>query len=413
MSIQEKSNEGSDLDKIQAMGFNKEAQDVLDSQIAKLITFKPIFGLVFMYLNKIQTRDVPTMGVGVVRRVDLGLYYNPEWMLSLTRQEIRAVLQHEAMHILLHHITRSSHFGFNHKGYNIAADMAINCHLSGLPEGCFYPSTFSLPDFESSEFYYKNLKQKAESEDGSGWEKIEGSGELVDSHANWGECEEDVVKEKVRAVAEKAIKAQEEKGWSSIGSKIAASIIEANKPVVNWKREVRYFINKLALFGRTNTRTRINRREQSTKKGRCDALKDVYFQPGSKRDFRSRLLVAIDSSGSVTDDEISAFVGEINGMIQHVDCDVLLFDTKIVMEPKTISKRLSNLKVVGRGGTNFAPVCELVDELRYDGLVIMTDGHAPFPKKPRARVMWAITPNGDSVTPPWGKRVRVEIKTNR
>jgi len=399
-----------DLAATKVLGHNQEAQDRLDSAISKLITFKPIFGTVFLFLNKKQNRDLSTMGVGILRRVDLGLFYNPEWILTLTSGELRAVLQHESLHILLHHITRSGHFAYNHKGYNIAADAAINCHLVNLPENCIYPSNYDLPDFESSEWYYKKIKNSSEEAGSSMAGYADGKGELVDSHDGWGECEDDVVKEKIRGIADSSIKAQEEKGWSSIGTSLAKSIIEANKPVINWKREVRWFINRLVLAGKKDTRTRINRREQTLRNSREGMLRNVFIQPGSKRDYTSKLLVAIDVSGSVSDEEVRAFLGEINGMIAHVECHVTMFDTKILCDPFRIKRRISSLNITGRGGTNFSPIIKYVDEHKYDGLIIMTDGYAPFPPKPKARVMWAISPQGDSVNPPWGKRVRVEIK---
>jgi len=389
---------------------NHNAKDRLDSAISKLIIFKPIFGTVFMFLNKIQNRSLPTMGVGVIRRVDLALYYNPEWIETLTSKELRAVLTHEALHVLLHHIARADHFDYNKLGYNIAADMAINCHVTGLPDGVFYPSSFQLPDFESSEWYYRKLKKQSKDKGQGISEYSSGKGDLVDSHDSWGECEDDVVKEKIRGIADKAIKAQDEKGWSEFGSGLAKAILDANKPVINWKREVRYFINKLVLAGRKTTRTRINRREQSLRKGREDKLKGVYIHPGNKRDYTSKLLVAIDTSGSVSNTEVQAFLSEINGMIEHVKCDVTMFDTKILMEPVEVKKKISSFNIVGRGGTNFAPIIKYVDEHKYDGLIIMTDGFAPFPAKPKARVLWAISPQGDSVQPPYGKRVKVEIK---
>ena len=158
-----------------------------------------------------------------------------------------------------------------------------------------------------------------------------------------------------------------------IGSGLAKAIIDANKPVINWKREVRWFINRLVLSGRKTTRTRINRREQSLKKFRKDKLKDIYIQPGSKRDYTSKLLVAIDTSGSVSDDEVRAFLGEINGMVEHVQCHVTMFDTKILCDPFEIKKKINNLDIIGRGGTNFHPIIEYVDEHAYDGLIIRTD----------------------------------------
>lgn len=397
---------------------NQDAQDRLDSAIAKLVAFKPIFGTVFMFLNKQQNRAIPTMGVGVIRRVDLALAYNPEWILSLTSNELRAVLQHEALHVLLHHIARIDYFSYNRKLYNIAADMAINCHIANLPGKCFYPETYQLPNFESSEWYYEKIKKEAEKESKNcpggapgGEDFGKGKGDLVDSHEGWGECEDDIVKEKIQNVANACIKAQEEKGWSDIGSGLAKAIIEANKPTINWKREVRWFINRMVQSGREFTRTRLNRREQSTKKFRSDDLKDVYIQPGSKKTYTSKLLVGIDSSGSVSDAEIQAFIGEVNGMCTHVECHVVFWDTQIQGTPVPIKKKVQSLEVRGRGGTDVTPILRYVDEHHYDGLIIFSDGFFPCPQPPpRCRVLWCISPGGDSVEFPYGKKIRVEIK---
>ncbi len=402
-----------ELAAVGAQKHNQDAQDRFDSAVAKLVAFKPIFGTVFMFLNKKQSRQIPTMGVGIIRRVDLGLFYNPEWIMTLTSGELRAVLQHEALHILLHHIVRSTYFGYDHKGYNVAADMAINCHIANLPKGCFYPSTFKMPDFESAEWYYEKIREEIEKNGGDASKVLEGRGGLVDSHDGWGEAEDDVVKEKIKGIAEKCIKAQEEKGWSDIGSGLAKAIIDANKPTINWKREVRYFINKMVLSGAKYTRTRLNRREQAGKVNREDSdfLKKVYIQPGTKRDHRSKLLVALDCSGSVSDRELQAFVGEINGMVEHVECHVTMFDTQMLCEPFPIAKKVSDLEILGRGGTNFEPVIRYAEAHNYDGLIMFTDGFCPFPDPPKGvRVLWGITPPGDSVIPPYGKRVRIEIK---
>lgn len=390
---------------------NKDAEDRLNSAIAKLIAFRPIFGVVFMFLNKRQDRSIPTMGVGIVRRVDLALFYNPEWTMTLSSAQLRAVLQHEALHILLHHIARADHFSYNKQTYNIAADLAINCHIAGLPENGFFPEKLGLPNFEASEWYYEKIKQEAKKNGKEMSDITDGKGELIDNHDGWGDCEDDVVKEKIQGIANNCIKAQEEKGWSDVGSGLAKAIIEANKPTINWKREVRWFINRMIQSGRESTRTRINRREQSAKKHRKDKLKDVYVQPGTKKTYTSKLLVGIDSSGSVSDAEIQAFIGEVNGMCEHVECHVIFWDTQLHGVPIPIKKKVKTLEVRGRGGTDVGPVLRYVDQHNYDGLIVFSDGFFPCPSPgPRCRVLWCISPQGDGVQFPYGKKVRVEIK---
>ena len=403
--------------------FHTEASDRINNAISKLVAFSPVFGTVYMFLNKRQERGIPTMGVGVTDRVNLALYYNPEFVMSVTHKELRAVLEHEALHVLLHHIARREHYNYQPIGYNVAADLAINCHLSNLPKQALFPKNFSLPDFEASEWYYEKLREQAEKEGGKGDGGpgggipfyVEGKGEMVGDHSHWGECEDEIVKEKIRNIADTAIKEQGKKGWSDIGEGLAKAIIEANKPQINWKREMRWFINKLVLAGRKSTRNRLNRREHSVRSRRKisntnDPLGNVYIQPGSKRNYTSKLLVAIDTSGSMSDKEIEICLTEVNGMVEHVECHVTFFDTAIQGKPIHISKRVKNMEVKGRGGTNFEPILRYVDEHQYDGVIIMTDGFAPFPEKPKARVMWAVTMQGQGVKFPYGKRVLLDIK---
>ena len=376
---------------------NSRVKNKLESAISKLVTFQPLYGEVFLHLNKKERKDIPTLAVGVIRRVDLALYYNPDFIDKLTTTELRSVLKHEALHVLLHHLTRAKHFAYNPRGYNIAADCAINCHIEGLPEGALYPNQFGLEDNQSSEFYYEKLKKEAEGKGQDFDDLIEGKGDTVDDHSMWDDFDDDIVEEKVRNIAEKAINEQEKKGWGSVSGNLAAQIIAANKPVVNWKKEVRWFINKLVLMGRKNTRMRPNRRYGFT-------------SPGSKRNYTSKLLVAFDTSGSVSDTQLEYFATELNGMIDHVEADFIQFDTKIHGEPKAFTKKASKVDIVGRGGTCFHPVIEMADERKYDGLVIFTDGYAPFPAKPKTRMLWAVCEQDSGVEFPYGKKVVIENK---
>ena len=61
---------------------NSQVRARLDSAISKLISFQPLYGEVFLHLNKRESKDIPTMAVGVIRRVDLALYYNPDFVAT-------------------------------------------------------------------------------------------------------------------------------------------------------------------------------------------------------------------------------------------------------------------------------------------------------------------------------------------
>jgi predicted metal-dependent peptidase len=367
---------------------DREARNLIESSVSRLVTMQPIYGTVFLYLNKVERKDIKTMAVGSYRTTDLALYYNPDFTKTLTSHQLRAVLKHEALHILLHHIDRAHFYAYNNKAYNIAADMAINCHIEGLPGNAFFPKTLGFPEHESADWYYEKLPK-----DGS----EDGKGELVDSHDEWAEGDQDIIGEKIRAIADKAIKEQEKKGWGDVAGNLAAKIIAANKPVVNWKKEVRYFINQIVLMGRKGTRMRPNRRWG-------------YSNPGTKKDFVSSILVAIDTSGSVSDELLRYFITELNGMISHVKVDLIQFDTQVYGKPEPFEKKKNELNIVGRGGTCFEPPILLADELHYDGLVMFTDGYAPFPTKPKTRVLWCVHEKDAGQDFPYGKKVVISKK---
>jgi len=151
------------------------------------------------------------------------------------------------------------------------------------------------------------------------------------------------------------------------------------------------------MMGRKNTRMRPNRRYE-------------FQSPGTKRNYTSKLLVAFDTSGSVSDKQLEYFATELNGMIDHVEVDFIQFDTKIYGKPKPFSKKTAKIAIKGRGGTCFHPVIQLVDEKKYDGLAVFTDGYAPFPAKPRARVLWAVCKQDEGVNFPYGKKVVIDEK---
>ena len=97
-------------------------------------------------------------------------------------------------------------------------------------------------------------------------------------------------------------------------------------------------------------------------------------------------------------------------MIDHVEVDFIQFDTKLYGEPVPFSKKAAKVDIVGRGGTCFEPVIHLADERKYDGLVVFTDGYAPFPSKPKTRMLWAVCDQDAGVQFPFGKKVVFESK---
>lgn len=162
-------------------------------------------------------------------------------------------------------------------------------------------------------------------------------------------------------------------------------MIKANlKAKIDYRKVLAGFRASVTSSLRNLTRMRPNRRFG------FDAM-------GSKHKNTSKLLVAIDVSGSIDHNLLSKFFGVIFRFFKFGICslDIVQFDTEIKGEAVRINKSFSpskDIKIVGRGGTSFQCVFEyLRAHNNYDGLIIFTDGCAPEPVfdfHTNAKVLW-------------------------
>ena len=107
-----------------------------------------------------------------------------------------------------------------------------------------------------------------------------------------------------------------------------------------------------------------------------------FLQMGSTRRFNTRLLVAIDVSGSINEAMLSDFFSAVNRLVRYgiAQTDVCQFDAQIG-EVKPLLQARTQVEIHGRGGTNYQPVIDYASSCHeaYDGLIILTDGQALAP----------------------------------
>ena len=119
-----------------------------------------------------------------------------------------------------------------------------------------------------------------------------------------------------------------------------------------------------------------------------------FLYLGSRYDFTTRLLFAVDVSGSMSSQDLARGFSVINRFFKYgvETIDVIQFDTEIQGAPLTLKRARHDVEVTGRGGTSFAPVIAFLDKHRdYDGAIIFTDGQAPVPPRPKnrhTRLLW-------------------------
>jgi len=134
----------------------------------------------------------------------------------------------------------------------------------------------------------------------------------------------------------------------------------------------------------------------------------MYLPSTAKRPC-PKLLVALDTSGSISNELLAQFVCEVNAIMQEMRCTVhvVVCDAEAHYTGLFEDEPIGDIKAVGRGGTNFIPPFDLADQMNLDldGAVYLTDGYGTFPPSPRMKTLWVITSNvkapcGETVTMP-------------
>ncbi len=109
-----------------------------------------------------------------------------------------------------------------------------------------------------------------------------------------------------------------------------------------------------------------------------------------------RIVVAIDTSGSVDEHLLSEFLGEINAIIQsypNYEIDVITADAKVQSHKVFLPGETLDYELSGGGGTDFRPVFEYIDQyLNYPTLLLyFTDGMGTFPEnEPSYDLLWIM-----------------------
>jgi len=372
----------------------------------RLLMDEPFFAALSRKIEKRADYNIPTAGVRVdPDSAQFEMIYNPDFFASLPEEHVRGVLKHEFYHLIFEHVTSRKPEGVPHKAWNIAADLAINSHLQGeLPEMACMPGVGpfeDLPLHKSAEWYLANLPQKDEGDEGGSGsgEGGEGDGEgepgSFDDHSGWDDnadspqqqAANQMAKERLKNAMKEAAKeaAQSAKGWGSISGAVKEDILKRLESKVDWRKVLRYFIKTSQRASRRSSVKRINKRY-------------AYIHPGKKVQRQAKIAIAIDQSGSVSDDMLSAFFGELNGLAKLAEFTVVPFDTSVDESKVYVWKKGQN-KAAERvlcGGTDFDAPTAYVNANNFDGVIILTDMEAPKPKACKAQRMWMTDARGAS-----------------
>jgi predicted metal-dependent peptidase len=384
-------------------------QDSLAKTSKELMLKEPFYGLLLLSLNKEWSKRVPTAGVSK-NAINFQLTINEDFWNSLSENHKRGLLKHELLHIGFFHLQCQDEFP-NKKLANIAMDIEINQYIDedDLPEGgCTLESfaQYNLPPKAGCREYYRLLQEAADKEKQQGdggkskLEKIldamsqglshDEDGDPVPDHSTWEEFENmsEAEKKLLQSQSEyilKEIAEAVEKSRGTIPGEFQG-IIERLRTIEPPKFDWRSYVRRFA--GGSN--------EVFTKKLRRKDNKRFEENPGLKIKNKRHLLVAIDTSGSVSDKEVKEFLNEIHHIHKTgSEVTILQCDTTI----RSIEKFKPNQDITlhGRGGTDFDPVLEYYNEntRKYTCMFYLTDGECDTNVKPKGKMLWVISTRGE------------------
>lgn len=306
------------------------------------------------------------------------IWYNPDYLLGLTRDEQLFLLAHETSHVAFDHMSRMKER--QGKRWNYATDYVINAMWIDLgykmPKGGLYEPKYA--GLTADKVYAMLPDMPDDPNDGGGESHILPADPADADHAQ--HIQDLLVRAQIASEM-----SNDEPG--SIPGELVFQIEEMTKADLPTKTLLQRYMNKRTRGGRDWSRP--NRR-----------YSDVYL-PQRRTKKLGHVAIAVDSSCSVSDSDFATFVGEIHTVLTECRPELIsliTFDTQIqaIDEIRTVSD-LMDMSFKGRGGTDVGPVMEWSKKHKPVCMMVFTDGGFDWPAEeqddPKTDYLWMIHDN--------------------
>lgn len=372
------------------------ALDKIYAASKMLFNNMPFYGILSLRVRKVVDDNVETACIRLANdNFSMEMAFNPKWIEEMPVEHVRGLIEHELSHMINGHLTDIMYTNehLNHELMNIAMDCEINQYIDSkfLPEGGVSLKGLSeklggisIPDKAGTMTYYDLLVKK----NNEGKIKISPDGTVtingqvvatVDQHtiikASSGQT---VIEGIVESAATETIKRRGT--LPGAVEQMLKLVQQRRQPVIDWKTFLRRFVQNSYKEHTITTRRRQSRRYEDN--------------PGLRHESDFELLVGIDSSGSVSNDELREFMQEIENIHKNrCDIRILVCDTRIVQD-FTYKGGKTEIEIKGRGGTSFEPVLEVYEKSPSTCLVYFTDGECSLERRLKKPVLWIISSTG-------------------
>jgi len=350
------------------------------------------------------------------------IYFNPYIFLNLTGDQMKCTIKHEIYHILSFHLNRSRILKIKYStlAINLAMDIVVNQHLDFLPpfattlDSINHKYNIKLQPYMTMEHYAGNIQmalnlldEKDESlEDDSKEDHIEKEYDASNTHDLWEEST--VIDDETLENFTEKFASLSEKGVVPLYLAGILKKIKVNKGEIPWNIYLKKLMGTLE-GDKKKTITRRSRRQPN----RLDLR-------GELRGHTARITLAIDISGSISNEEFHGAIKEVFNIVKTYKHEITLLecDTQIRQAYKVKSVNNVRERSITGGGTKFTPVFDYVNNTDTNILIYFTDGkgEVTLGVTPKGyKTLWVISGRGDklSLREPFGivKKLKpVEIK---
>lgn len=374
----------------------------IKTAVVQLMLRSPFISTLLLSMELVQTDDLPYLAATDGTRI----LVNSQASASLSLEQLVSLLAHEVLHVAFLHPLRMQNR--DPDLWNVACDYAVNwlLHTSkfALPEGALLDASFA--DLSAEEIYAR-LSDAASSSSGKGKpseglktagaisgpqkgtqsRKTSQKGPRPGTPQSYGavlqpvgenvqQLEADLISKIVQA-------AQAAKAAGKLPLGIDRYVEGLLEPKVSWKQLLRRFVTE-AVGRQVQTWVPPNRR----------LIHLGHYLPGWMG--TPHVVVAIDTSGSISNKELSAFEAELVSLVEELDArtTVIYCDAAIQGVQEFMPGEPIQLRAKGGGGTVFTPVFEYIASAIPDCrvLIYMTDLEGTFPEAPPPYpVIWVST----------------------
>ncbi len=358
----------------------KNLEKKLSQAKARLLIEKPYFGTLAANLTlKANENQQSFLSDGTL------FEYKPEYLESLSLDELGFALSNGAMHAALAYENRK-----NERMswlWQLSCDYAINALLvqNGLelPERVNYERRF---DGMYAEEIYAMLKDEIVNENFNQDESDEMQSpdqeEAKEKNPPQMELEDILKEERFEQLQEQALQKADANGELPEG--IERFVTLKHRSVIDWREELHHALNR-------HYRNDYRMMPPSKK-----LLYSGIYLPSLYSE-RLNLVVAIDSSGSIDEELLGAFIDELEALLltfNDVSLELLICDDRIRTHQSIAGGERIEYQLQGGGGTSFQPVFAFVENADFtcNLLLYFTDLEGAFPSKaPEYEVFWVTS----------------------